>query len=169
MRPRLRPPAPAHCLPLLLLQALACATDDFQVSTSFDPLTRFPQAATYAWDEAASSLPDDPRLAGLGLGALIREAVDAEMAARGYTATRGPSNYRLSHQLRIHTWLGADRSVSQGSLSLDLVENASGRRVWTGYARADVHIGLSREERSRRLREIAARLLSEFPPSGRPA
>jgi hypothetical protein len=155
MRPRLRPPAPALCLPLLLLQALACATDDFQVSTSFDPLTRFPQAATYAWDEAASSL--------------IREAVDAEMAARGYTATRGPSNYRLSHQLRIHTWLGADRSVSQGSLSLDLVESASGRRVWTGYARADVHIGLSREERSRRLREIAARLLSEFPPSGRPA
>ena len=31
------------------------------VSTTFDPLTRFPAQATYLWDEAANQLPDDPR------------------------------------------------------------------------------------------------------------
>ena len=38
------------------------ASDDVGVSTTFDPLTRFPAAATYAWDDTARLLPDDRAL-----------------------------------------------------------------------------------------------------------
>jgi hypothetical protein len=38
-----------------------------------------------------------------------------------------------------------------------------------GYVRAEIYVGLSREERVARLRQAMAKLLSTFPPSQRPA
>jgi hypothetical protein len=48
-----------------------------------------------------------------------------------------------------------------------LVETATDRRVWMGYGRAEVHVGLTREERLARLREAVARMLKKFPPTQR--
>jgi hypothetical protein len=36
-----------------------------------------------------------------------------------------------------------------------------------GYVRAEIHVGLSREERLARLRGAMARLLEKFPPAQR--
>jgi hypothetical protein len=36
-----------------------------------------------------------------------------------------------------------------------------------GYARAEIHVGLSREERLARIREAIARMLRDFPPKQR--
>ena len=54
-----------------------------------------------------------------------------------------------------------------GSLSFWLVELATKRRVWMGYVRADIRVGLTREERVKRMREALAQLLEKFPPSQR--
>ena len=140
-------------LPLSLLLAahlalLGCASDPIDVSTMFDPLTRFPAQATYLWDQTASQLPDDPRINQMDMDSLIREAADAEFAARGYRpSTSGSAHYKISYDLTVHTWYGPDNSSSLGSLSLWLADAASKRRVWMGYVRAEIHVGLSRAER----------------------
>ena len=147
---------------------LACASDGIDVSTTFDPLNRFPAQATYLWDDAANRLPDDPRFDQMGIDALIREAANAEFSARGYRpSTTGSANYRLSYDLTVHTWYGPDNSSSLGSLSLWLSEAASKRRVWMGYVRAEIHVGLDRQERLARMRGALARLLEKFPPAQR--
>jgi hypothetical protein len=56
-----------------------------------------------------------------------------------------------------------------GSISLLLVEKASGRRVWLVFGQAEVHVGLSPEERRARLSDALTRMLAKFPPSQRPA
>jgi hypothetical protein len=153
---------------LWLLQLGGCASDGIDTSTTFDPLTVFPAAASYVWDDRASSLPQDPRIQQLDLSPLIREVANQEFASRGYRdAGSGDSNYRLSYQLTVNTWIGADNSRSVASLSLMLVENASNRRVWVGFTRAEIHVGLSRDERRERLRRAVSRMLAKFPPSQR--
>ena len=160
----------AWIAPLLLALSFGCASDQIDVSTSFDPLIPFPARATYRWDEAANKLPDDQRLNAMETDSIFREAADAEFAARGYQVTAtGSAHYKLSYDLAIHTWYAANNSSSQGSLSLWLVDAASNRRVWMGYVRAEIYVGLSREERVARLRKAMARLLDKFPPSQRPA
>ena len=79
---------------------IGCASDPVDVSTTFDPLTPFPARATYKWDEAANKLPDDPRINQMETDSLIREAANAEFAARGYElSTTGSAHYKLSYDL----------------------------------------------------------------------
>ena len=75
------------------------------------------------------------------------------------------ADYRLSYQVQVHSWIGADNSMSVASLSLLLVEAKSERRVWLGFGRAEFHISASREERVARLRKATAKMLKEFPPN----
>ena len=153
----------AGCLALA-----GCASDPIDVSTTFDPLTPFPAQATYLWDETASKLPDDPRINQMDTNSLIQEAANAEFAAHGYRlASTDSAHYKLSYDLAVHTWYAADNSSSLGSLSLWLTDAATRRRVWMGYVRAEILVGLSREERLARLQKAMARLLEKFPPSQR--
>lgn len=145
-----------------------CAAKDYGTSASFDPLARFPASATFNWDERQSRLPDDPRLRELDLASLLRDALGSALAARGYTDARGgPSSYRLAYQLDVKTWMGVDRQSAIGSLSVELSEAASGRRVWSGFARAPIHVGRPEDERRQRLREVLDDMLKEFPPRQR--
>jgi hypothetical protein len=160
------------CKPSLLLTAAlalaGCASDPIDVSTTFDPLTPFPAQATYLWDDAANQLPDDPRINQMEIDSLIREAANTEFAARGYRlSTAGSAHYKLSYDLAIHTWYAANNTSSLGSLSLWLTDAATRRRVWMGYVRAEILVGLSREERLTRLEKAMARLLEKFPPAQR--
>ena len=156
------------CLLALLVTVLGgCASDGVEVSTAFDPLTPFPRQATWLWDRAASHIPDDPRFAQLDIEPLIQETASEALAARGYQQGQGSGHYKLSYQLAAFSWIGGTESRSIGTLSLTLVEAASGRRVWMGFVRADILVGLSREERKVRLRSALDRLLEKFPPTQR--
>jgi hypothetical protein len=156
-------------LSLVFLASLAgCASDGIEVSATHDPLASFPAQATYAWDVRANKLPSDPRIVELDLDPLIKEVAEEEFAAHGYRAAgSGAARYRLSYELVVHTWIGVDESRSVGSLSLLLAEADTGRRVWIGFGRADVRVGLTREERKQRLRAALAKMLEKFPPKQR--
>jgi hypothetical protein len=155
-------------LALCILWQAGCASNSIQTSTTFDPLTAFPAQATYVWDDRASQFPDDPRLQSLNLESTIKQLANEEFAKRGYRLAGASSpDYRLSTQLAIHTWIGADNSLSLGSLSLLLVEADTNRRVWLGFGRAEVYVGLSEQERRARLREGFAAMLEKFPPAQR--
>ncbi len=155
---------------LLIFVALSagCASDGIETSTTFDPLTVFPAQATFVWDDRANKFPKDARLQALDLESTIKQLANEEFAKRGYRlANSSSSHYRLSCQLVVNTWIGADNSTSLGSLSLLLVEAKTNRRVWLGFGRAEVHVGLSDEERRARLREGIASMLKNFPPAQR--
>ncbi len=149
----------------------ACASDDaIPVSTNYDPLVRFPAEATFVWDDAASSLPDIAASDRQSTDALLKDVANQAFAARGYRVVAGgTADYRLSYQYVVRTYTGPDVSRAVGSISLLLVEKASGRRVWLGFGQAEVHVGLAPEERRARLSDALTRMLANFPPSQRPA
>jgi len=150
-----------------LVLALACASGDaIPVSTTFDPLVQFPARATFAWDEAAISLPDIPEREATD--ALFREVAEEAFAARGYRVAAAPANYELSYQYVVNERIGPDVAKAVGSVSILMTEGGTGRRVWLGFGRAEIFVGLSREERRARLRDALDRMLADFPPSGRP-
>ena len=153
-----------------LVALLACASDDaIPVSTNYDPLVRFPAQATYVWDEAANSLPKDAAIDHQTTDALLKDVANEAFAARGYRVVpSAPADYRLSYQYVVHTYIGPDVSRAFGSVSVLMVESASARRVWMGFGRAEIHVGLSPEERRARLADAMARMLEHFPPSQRP-
>jgi hypothetical protein len=162
--PRIRP-----ALRLLVLALFGCASDDVQVSANYDPLVRFPAEANYVWDEAANVLPDDPAIDRAGTDALLRSVADEAFAAKGWRAVpAGPAAFRLSYQYTVHTYIGPNASLALGSVSLLMSDNQTGRRVWAGFGRAEVHMGLSAQERRARLAEGMERMLEDFPPRQRP-
>lgn len=154
-----------------LFTLLACVSDDaIPVSTNYDPLFRFPAQATFAWDAAASSLPDVPAIDRQSTDALLKDVANQAFGARGYRVVAGgPADFRLSYQYVVRTYTGPDVSRAMGSISLMLVESASGRRVWLGFGQAEVHVGLSPDERRARLSDALTRMLAKFPPAQRPA
>jgi len=156
----------AFLVGFLMVGAMACATkDEIPVSVNYDPLVRFPAEARYVWDEAASSLPDDPAIDRAGSAALLKEVVDEGFAAHGYRAVASaPAEYRLSYQYSVHTFQAANVSRATGSVSLLLVESATGRRVWLGFGQAELHVSLSAEQRRARLADAVRRMLENFPP-----
>jgi hypothetical protein len=156
-------------LALALLPLLACAGDAIPVSTNYDPLVRFPPEATFVWDDAANSLPDDPAIDRASMDSLLKDVANEAFASRGYRVVEAdPADFRLSYQYAVHTYIGTNVSRAFGSVSVLLADNASGRRVWMGFGRAEIHMGLSPEERRARLADAMRRMLEEFPPAQRP-
>jgi len=152
---------------LLTLTAACASTDAIPVSSTHDPLARFPAQATFSWDEAAISLPDTPGIDRRETDALFKEVANEAFAAHGYRQAAAPADYQLSYHYVVNERIGPDVSKAIGSVSLLLVESASRRRVWLGFGRAEIHVGLSREERKARLRDALDRMLEKFPPSQR--
>jgi hypothetical protein len=151
-----------------ILFAIGCAKPDFDASAVFDPLAPFPTEATFSWNDSANHLPQNPELQSLGYARLIKQVSNEEFARRGYTnVATGSSDYLLSFELTVHRWISAEKTQATGTLSLSLVDTKTDNRVWLGYGRAHVLIGLSEKERVERLRLVLAEMLKAFPPNQR--
>lgn len=151
-----------------ILIVLGCANPAYDVSSIFDPLAIFPAQATFAWNDQANHLPDHPELQSLDFDRLLKQVSNEEFAKRGYSnATAGSSDYWLSYELTVHRWISVEKTQATGTLSLNLVDTKTNNRVWLGFGRAEVLVGLSEEERVDRLRLILAEILQKFPPSQR--
>lgn len=154
----------------LILMAMGCAKPAFDTSAISDPLAFFPTEATFAWNDQANHLPDNPELQPLEYDRLIKQVANAEFAKRGYTNSAtdaADADYGLSYELTVHRWISAENTRATGTLSLTLVDTKSNNRVWLGFGRAQVFIGLNEEERVERLRGILAEILAGFPPNQR--
>lgn len=151
-----------------LVLAVGCAKPAFDVSAVFDPLAIFPSEATVSWDDEANHPPDNPEVQAHDYDRLLKQVSNEEFGKRGYTiVASGAADYLLSYELTIHRWISAEKTQATGTLSLSLVDTKTRNRVWLGYGRAQVLVGLSEEERSERLRLILVEMLKEFPPHQR--
>jgi len=165
-------PAPFRvgALVVSLVALVACASNDaIPVSTNHDPLFEFPASATYAWDDAANTFPNNPGIDRKEMDALLKDVINEAFAARGYRVTTGAADFRLSYQFAVQSRRGVEESFAMGTLSLLMTEKSSGRRIWTGFGQAEFYMGLKPEERRERLREAMKRMLLYFPPNQRPS
>lgn len=154
-----------------LILAVGCAKPAFDVSAVFDPLATFPAEATVSWDDKANHPPDNPEVQAHDYDRLLKQISQEEFAKRGYNilapGAAHAADYLLSYELTIHRWISAEKTQATGTLSLSLVDTRTRNRVWLGYGRAQVLVGLSEEERSERLRIILVDMLKDFPPNQR--
>lgn len=148
---------------LMVGVALGCASNQPRVGTSHDPLYVFPARATFGWAERGNVVPDDPRIERLDLGPLIRKVASEELAARGYQETDVNPDFLMSYQVRID-WFKVETSEMLGSVTLQLAERASRRRVWSGFGRSVVRPALTPAVREERLRKAIREMLKDFPP-----
>ena len=148
------------------LVAAGCASNggaDF--GATYDPITAFPPTALWVWDDSANKLPKDDRLDLVALDKDIKQVVGAEFGSRGYTeAPSGNVHYLLSYELGIHSWISQTEARAYGTLSVLMVEAATGRRVWLGFLRLQIDHSLTPEQRDARLHESVAGMLGDFPP-----
>ncbi|MGI9432390.1 MAG: hypothetical protein ACR2PQ_09265 [Myxococcota bacterium] len=152
-------------VPLALLAAFVGCSSGVGFSTTVDPLAMFPREATYVWDEAGNSFPDEPRLDPLHLDTLLVEEVDRSLAERSYHRVAAePADYRLAYEVRLNTRIEADHSRSLIIVWLNLAETSTGDLVWTGAMQTKLHVGMTEAERRDRLEEALDELLEDFPP-----
>lgn len=125
---------------------------------------RHPQADTSAWQDYAW-MTDSPVVStDMQLSALtvrnIREAVEAELAAKGYRQVdAGEADFLVSYTVgsrdrtvtsaqtipyrdqgvREWSWLDVDvQTYQEGTLSIDIFDGASRQPVWHGWARKTI-------------------------------
>jgi hypothetical protein len=143
---------------------IGCASE-IPVARNFDPIERFPAQATWRWDAPSNQLPQDERLAAIGLGPLVEQTVSAELAAHGYReAGSGAPDYLVSYQLRFSPQERVERSFTIGSLSLRLFSAKHGGQVWVAFVQTEVDVNRTEAERRERLRGVVKQMFEGFPP-----
>ncbi len=157
-----------------------CST--LEISTDYDTAADFSGLSTYAW-MAPRETPADPRIDNTLLEKRIHRAVDAELAAKGYTKTWGETDFLVSYHAGIEGkldvavmnnyygyrrgWGPSDVWVSQydqGTLLLDVVAPETKELMWRGTASDVIDPSASAEQREENLREAVRRMLENFPP-----
>jgi hypothetical protein len=148
------------------LSVVGCTSNDADFGATYDPITVFPPTARWVWDEAANKLPNDDRFDLPALDRDLKQVVGSEFGARGYAeAPSGDVHYLLSYELGIQTWMSQTEARAFGSLSVLMVEAATGRKVWLGFVRLQIDRSLTPEQSEERLRASVAGMLENFPPA----
>ena len=167
---------------LVALAALCAACTTIEVNTDYDPAAEFSELRTWAFADPGQPT-GDPRLDSSLVRSRILQALESELAVKGYSRAVGvepdflvDTHVALSRELDIHTfhqgyrrssWGRSEtvvREVEQGSLVLDFLDPKSRELLWRGIAQARVHRRDTPAERSQRIREAVRLMLQDFPP-----
>jgi hypothetical protein len=176
---RRRTRAASTCLVALAALCGACTT--IQISTDYDPAADFSELRTWAFANS-KQISGDPRLDSSLVRARIFQALESELAVKGYGRAVGidpdflvDTHVALSRELDVQTFHGGYgrgwgtsetlvREVERGSLVLDFLDPKSRELLWRGIAQARVDRRDTPEERTQRIREAVRMLLEDFPP-----
>lgn len=174
----------ASRLPSLALAALAllpAGCSGIRVNTDHLEGQDFSKLKTWTWLHAVQPAAGDARIDNTIFDTRVREAVEAELPARGFTKVAEGADFRVAYHAAIQQKLDVvtttsgyrswdrtvyDRSViayDEGTLVLDVIVG-EGDLVWRGTATATIDPDATTEERDRRIREAVKLMLAEFPP-----
>ncbi|GBC63726.1 DUF4136 domain-containing protein [Desulfonema ishimotonii] len=163
-----------------------CAT--VQIRSDYDPDADFSGIGTYAWGEKSrpGGQPESPY--DSLTDERIRQAVDGEMAAKGYRKISGENpDFLVYHYVAVEKKLMIEtvnhyygyrswrwhahtapqtvvREYSQGTLVLDFVNPRARRLIWRGTAQAVADAGQTPEQRRAKIGEAVRKMLALFPP-----
>jgi hypothetical protein len=164
----------------LLLALLACAMTPAQdVTTNAMPGTNFSNYHTYKWVTIeGASHPNQI------VDAQIRQAIDSQLAAKGFTKTDGDKadlyiDYQVSvtqeRQWNAYGMGGGLRwgggmataqasTINIGTLVLDMYDPSTKQLVWTGRATKTIDPSSNQEKNQKNLNNAMKKLLKNFPP-----
>lgn len=175
----------------LLLVLVACQGP--QVQRDFDPTRDFSAYRAWSWKEPALQYrPDDPRIQSDLTEQRIRDAIAEQLDQRGlrpatasaaagvqvqawYIVDQRTQQYTTTSGAWGNPWYGYwggpmftdTRTIDYqvGTLQIDLYDAADGKLVWRGSAEQVLRSRQGTpEERAGSMRELVARVLSQYPP-----
>jgi hypothetical protein len=155
------------------------------------PGTDFSKYHTYQWVDEVKGVPRVGGQPDQILDAQVKQAVDAQMAAKGFTkvADGGKADVLLGYQLAINQeqqingfgngwggwgggpWGGGLNSFSAttstiniGTFVLGIYDPAAKKLIWIGAAQHALEPSKNQEKNEKRLNKGAQKLLKDFPP-----
>ena len=176
--------------PALVLALLACSAAYSQdVRTNSMPGTDFSKYHGYTWVDEVKGVPRVGGQPDQILDAQIKQAVDAQMAAKGFTKVvdSEKADIVLGYQLAIDRekrvngfadgwggwgpWGGGLNSLSVttstinvGTFVLGMYDPVAKKLVWIGAAQHALEPSKKQEKNQERLNKGAQKLLKDFPP-----
>jgi hypothetical protein len=172
----------------LMLGMLASAQD---VRTNYMPGTDFSKYHTYAWVDEVKGVPRVGGLPDQILDAQVKQAVDSQMASKGFTKVvdGGKADLLFGFQLTIDRekqikgfadswggwggsgpWGGGLNSFSAttstiniGTFVLGMYDPSAKKLVWIGAAQHAIEPSKKQEKNQERLNKGAQKLLKDFP------
>ncbi|MHC4959609.1 MAG: DUF4136 domain-containing protein [Planctomycetota bacterium] len=170
----------------LLAFVAACASPDIEIKTTPTPGADFGQLKTYAWKARKPS--GDKKLDDEFLGDAVEDSVDKHLASRGFTKVASKPDFELGHLIVLSRETVVEEGGSDiygedsygpargrapnetevkeykiGTLIVDAFEPGGTRRLWRGWAKAQLYINPSPSHTERRIREACQRMFKRFP------
>ncbi|MCL7971446.1 MAG: DUF4136 domain-containing protein [marine benthic group bacterium] len=162
---------------------LVGACSGISTTTDFDPAVDFSGFSTYDWIDSQGDVDNIT-------SSRIRQAVDAAMAARGFTQSSSNPDLAVSYQVSTaerrsfntvnagwgggYGWggwgMGMGTSTTtenvwqEGSLILGIFDTSSKNLVWTGTATTDIDGSRSPQERQDLIDSAVNKMMGDFPP-----
>jgi Domain of unknown function (DUF4136) len=183
-------PATARFGSALVLALVACSVAFAQdVRTNYMPGTDFSKYHTYAWVNDVQGVPAVGGHPDQILDAQVKEAIDSQMVAKGFTKVEDGSkaDLLLGYQLAIDQekqingfgdnlgswgpWGGGFGAFSAstssnyiGTFVVGMYDPAVKKLVWIGAAQHAIEPSKKQEKNQQRLNKGAQKLLKDFPP-----
>src|SRR5215469_8334378 len=173
----------------LMLGMLADAQD---VRTNYMPGTDFSKYHTYVWVNELKGVPRVVDQPDQILDAQVKQAVDSQMAAKGFTKVVdvGKADLLLGFQLAIdeqkqingfaygregwgawgplggglNSFSATTSTINIGTFVLGMYDPAAKKLVWIGGAQHAIEPSKKQEKNQERLNKGAQKLLKDFPP-----
>ena len=179
--------------PALVLALVACSVAYAQdVRTNYMPGSDFSKYHTYAWVDEVQGVPAIGGHPDQILDAQVKQAVDSQMAAKGFTkVVEGKPDLLLGYQLAIDRekqingfangwgggfggwgpWSGGmdsfsatTSSINIGTFVLGMYDPVLNKLVWIGGAQHAIEPSKKPEKNQERLNKGAQKLFKDFPP-----
>jgi hypothetical protein len=181
---RVRTAAAAACL-------LLTACSQYDIKYDYDLDSNFAAYRTYAWIpqqiDAGGTSANVAMQRNTLLDKRVREAVDANLAAKGLTKNEETPDLRVVYHTGMQNkvdvtdwvysyagsywgWAGRDIDVynyTEGTLIVDLVKSDTKALTWRGSATGVVDPGRSPEQVQETINEVVAKIFENYPPKSR--
>jgi hypothetical protein len=160
-----------------------------EVRTNYMPGTDFSKFHTYAWVDEVKGIPEVGSHPDQILDAQVKQAIDSQMAAKGFTKVEDgtKADLLLAYQLAIDQekqingfgdnlggwgpWGGGFGTFSAstspnyiGTFVVGMYDPAVKKLVWIGAAQHAIEPSKKQEKNQERLNKGAQKLLKNFPP-----
>ena len=179
--------------PALVLALVACSVTYAQeVRTNYMPGTDFSKYHTYTWVSEVQGVPTVGSVPDEILDTQVKEAIDSQMAAKGFTkmVDVGKADLLLGYQLAIDrekqingfadgwggwggwgprggglsTFSANTSTINIGTFVVGMYDAAAKKLVWIGAAQHAIEPSKKQEKNQQRLNNGAKKLLKDFPP-----
>jgi hypothetical protein len=156
---------------VLCLSILMSGCTAIKVDSNYDAGFDFSNLSRYSWLE----MPVDFPVNDLSFRN-VKTAIDQQMKNKGYSLTTGAEDFiislqgykntvRRAPQTQVSAQLSENEQFQDGMFTVTIIDAKSDRLIWEGHAKGLIAPYVSTEDRIKKVNEVVAELLANFPPA----